>query len=170
MGFGLLGFGHSDSLVSSPPSGVKCRMGTFVLFALQGFTLLLLAWTGHGAESTGNIATHVNKRIRFQTEHSSKAGQNDFAISVPIHGEINIATAKDVLSHSKAAWNFVVETNKAGLVDAKMEGRAHAWRTLTEEEANHHYQAGLEGKSSITIRTLSCSQKKRPYPTLYIDR
>jgi len=90
-----------------------------------------------------DVSSSIDLEVAFKTEHHSRDDQNIFAMRIPLNGESRITSPTDVLGHARDAWKFAVETNRAGLVDAKMEGIA--WGELSEEEAFHHYQAGLEG-------------------------
>ena len=54
-----------------------------------------------------------------------------------------IASPSEIFDHVSHAWDVVVETNQAGLTDAKAVSMSA--QPLTPGEAWHHYQAGLRG-------------------------
>ena len=70
-------------------------------------------------------------------------GGGKLEVMVPSEGSWQVANPSDLYEHVADAWNVVVESNQAGLLDAKQDASAVA--PLSPDEAWHHFQAGRKG-------------------------
>jgi hypothetical protein len=136
-------------MMARPPSRV---------LALAVVTLAACCWTAAFVDAKGSRSSSSSSSSSFavtkfvpvevKVSDGQTGAQGSMQVFVPsTAGEFQISQAADLFEHVRGAWDAVVESNQAGLVDANEAARnpALAAIPLSEGEAWHHFQAGRHG-------------------------
>lgn len=121
--------------------------------AMAGAVALLLALLAvlqiHGAKKSGPTGLTRYEVVEVSTPVGTAGATDSLNVMLPLSGSHQISNPSELFDHVKHAWDVVVASAQAGLMDAKEYGLAVAAGAqpapLQEEEAWHHYQAAQHG-------------------------
>lgn len=109
--------------------------------------VLLVCCAAAGGGSTDNSGGDVALRVPvfFDAPVGRNGESEKLELMLPTKGEYAVSDPQTLFDHCSSAWDALVETNKAGLVDPKQQGTSFEAAPLTESEAWHHWQASQSG-------------------------